>query len=743
LIGRERKDGGCNSVSKVYSHLRNILPEKNDGELKKTLQMMLKTPESASLQMMKYAAYLSSNNMLDEYRADDFLQWIFSMHDETVLKSFFSVKIPTIEALGTNMVASAVRFEDERILNLLLDANPGLTGNPSHWDSPLRNAVSSGNIKIVKMLLAAAYADVNEQLGFFRNNPLQLEKKALRKSASQGDIEQVRLLLQAGVPIDYSDKEDGRTALQAAAQNGHIQLVDFLLSAGANVNAPASWNYGSTALQAATYCGHSQLINLLLRAGANVNQDGRLENGRTALQAAAGKNQLQLTDFLLRAGANINERGSSDNGRTALQAAAEKGHIQLVDFLLRAGADINAPASWKNGRTALQGAAERGDIDLVRFLLRAGADVNAPASYTGGLTALRAASRSGSIELTQLLLASGADIGRDGIYTLCQWDRNVDVALVQLLLDWGADKTVSKRNLCAIFWLATKSKKAKKVELVSYLLDVYANSPTLVEAKNIALKNAVCYYDIDMVKLLLNSGADINTWDDYHGTPLQSALMALGEERGGGEKEDRDEGRDLEFIQFLLVQGADINAPLWKSDCASTELQLAALSGRIELVQLLLKHGADVNASGGPDGGKTALQMAAYHSNIDMVRLLLDAGAEVNAPPCDWGGRTAFQAAADAGNIEIALELLRAGADVQAAGAETYGKTALEAAADSGRLDMVQLLLNVTEPNVDAQEITAAIGFAKSEGHTTIAQYLKDYQRKRNLESVTDSNIEC
>ncbi|EXL40290.1 hypothetical protein FOCG_17178, partial [Fusarium oxysporum f. sp. radicis-lycopersici 26381] len=60
----------------------------------------------------------------------------------------------------------------------------------------------------------------------------------------------------------------GRTALQAASEGGHIQVVERLLEAGANVNAAAAARYGRTALQAASAGGHIQVVKRLLNAGA-------------------------------------------------------------------------------------------------------------------------------------------------------------------------------------------------------------------------------------------------------------------------------------------------------------------------------------------------------------------------------------------------------------------------------------------------------------------------------------------
>ncbi|EXA28573.1 hypothetical protein FOVG_19830 [Fusarium oxysporum f. sp. pisi HDV247] len=119
----------------------------------------------------------------------------------------------------------------------------------------------------------------------------------MRTSASEGDDEAIAIFLDAGCSMVCIDR-----ALQAASAGGHIQVVERLLNAGANVNAAAAADRGRTALQAASEGGHIQIVERLLDAGANVN-------------AAAAR-----------------------YGRTALQAASEGGHIQVVKRLLNAGA---------------------------------------------------------------------------------------------------------------------------------------------------------------------------------------------------------------------------------------------------------------------------------------------------------------------------------------------------------------------------------------------------------------------
>jgi len=74
--------------------------------------------------------------------------------------------------------------------------------------------------------------------------------------------------------------------LHYAAQHGHIIVIQLLLEAGRDVNAPAAIFYGRTALQAASEGGYEDVVKLLLSHSADVNTPVAEFSGRTALQAA-------------------------------------------------------------------------------------------------------------------------------------------------------------------------------------------------------------------------------------------------------------------------------------------------------------------------------------------------------------------------------------------------------------------------------------------------------------------------
>ena len=136
----------------------------------------------------------------------------------------------------------------------------------------------------------------------------------LLQAAEKGNVKKVQALLDAGVPVEGSDQY-GRTALMIAARKGSTELVNLLLRAGAKIEA----SDGTTALDSAASEGHLAVVQQLLDAGAVVDskwEGSMTDSGMTALEVAVWGGHTGVAELLLNAGAD--PKAGQEDGHSAL-----------------------------------------------------------------------------------------------------------------------------------------------------------------------------------------------------------------------------------------------------------------------------------------------------------------------------------------------------------------------------------------------------------------------------------------
>jgi len=162
------------------------------------------------------------------------------------------------------------------------------------------------------------------------------------------------MLLKAGADINLLSGEMN-TALQAACNKGHIDVVRFLLAKGADVNIRGG-EYGD-ALQACVDDGNLEILHLLLNRGANVDHEGG--RYRSALWCAVYRGKTTAAEILL-------DHGARYDDEIFLMAVQYK-HPTIIKRLLKNGVNVNAQG--KNG-SAIQLAIENNDLYTTLALLQ-------------------------------------------------------------------------------------------------------------------------------------------------------------------------------------------------------------------------------------------------------------------------------------------------------------------------------------------------------------------------------------
>ena len=271
---------------------------------------------------------------------------------------------------------------------------------------------------------------------------------------------------------------------------------------------------GETPLMYAAAAGSVDAMTFLLAQGADVNAQN--EFGSTALIWSA--TDLAKVKLLLSHGANINT--ASKRGRTALFLAAMTDHsAETVRLLLAKGADPKITDSFKN--TVLIAAAAGNDTETIRLIIDAGVDVNA-ANALGLSPLIASAGANGNVRAVKILLAKGAQVNA--------------VSLAPFMYPGLAPK---------------------------------AGTPQFGSIT--ALGMAAAFGPPELIKALLDAGADVNVKDVRDMTPL---MLAVGTDH-----------QDPAIIRMLLDHGAKLEPKSVLGETAHDWARKIALPTGIQLLK--------------------------------------------------------------------------------------------------------------------------------------------------------------
>ena len=308
----------------------------------------------------------------------------------------------------------AVMNQHIDIVKLLAKGGANLNASKTYCGkggfTPLYISIKNNNLDMVRQLIACR-CDVNA----CRDDGWT----ALHAAAEQGYRDIVNELLKAKANPSTTasfDENDKVIPLHQAAQEGHADIVRLLVEGGASVNAGKIWRNesGVTPLHLASEAGHLGVVRELLKLNAKSNC--RKSNGWTSLHWAAQNNFPEIAKLLLANGCDPMTTAAFDEHREclALHQAAQHGHTDVVKLLLKdAKNTVNVPKAQGHnyGITSLHLAAALGHQDTVKLLLECGADVKNTTNY--GFTSLHFASQNGHVDVVRTLLAARCDMAKE------------------------------------------------------------------------------------------------------------------------------------------------------------------------------------------------------------------------------------------------------------------------------------------------------------------------------------------
>ena len=226
-------------------------------------------------------------------------------------------------------------------------------------------------------------------------------------------------------------------------------------------------------------------------------------------------------------------------------------------------------------------------------------------------------------------------------------------------------------------------KRAKDIGAEELFKRLLYWDPNINDAEELHLYEASANNNVELVRLLLDIGADINLANRDGETPLYVASLF----------------GYVKMVRILAERGGNINKA---NKNGETPLHIASQNGQVEVVKILLEKGANINKF--DYSLETPLYVASEAGNEEVVRILLENGARVNIP--NTVGQTPLMIAVSYGHFEIVEALLEYGANINAETNEGY--TAFDMVDDGpswARSEMANLLKTYQQKNVVTKNI--------------------------------------
>lgn len=405
---------------------------------------------------------------------------------------------------------------------------------------------------------------------------------------------------------------------------------------------------------------------------------------------------------------------------TSIMDAVAEGNADKVQRLITEGRDINAANS--RGNTALMVAAQRDNAELVELLLKNRANPDAKDKY--GWTALIAAARAGRTEVARVLLQNGADhsiTDKDGKTALLHAIDMARTEMVTMLQEFGANPR--KQGTKEVSATETAIRQGRTEALEPLLAKGGINQKNA--AGMTPLMIAVRADRKDMVRLLLEKGADINV-KDYAGktaffysihkkvrTPIFDMLLEKGAEyditdnSGMTSLMQAVQSGNVEIAGLMIEKGVDINAR--KKD-ELTAIHIAASQGNKEMMNFLISKGASLTVR--DKDSNLPLMISLMRNHVDSARLLYEAKPDVVPELIYHTGMN---------DLDKVKELLGSG-NVDVNKRASGGQSALFLAALKKNEKMVRLLLqHKADPNLKDKKGDTPLMAAKGNTPTMIA----------------------
>ena len=484
--------------------------------------------------------------------------------------------------MGENLL-KAVKNNDTETTQLLLEggADPNIY-TPAEvrdsgytrlifCDSPLCQAIDNNNMDIINLLLK-------------HGTDLKREKHILIYKDLPSET--TKLLIEHGA--DVNAIAGSLSPLQKALDKKDMDLFEYLLKHGADINAKVNDKSLLMNLVSRNAKENIPLIEKLIDFGADVNLTDTEGHNVLSYVDDYRDDTSDVIEFLVKKGADINHR---DNlGRTPLMNIVKRHHHdnqKNIKKLVELGADVNA--TDKNGITVLDLAIMNGKHDVLEFLVQRGAK-ESPLGYVWitprNTSQSRIMEKWQNMTLDELKEIIANPLDKDYFFDRPKPQTTADGKIIAHIS--GGECAYGSDGLTSRKWCVPHEYAKKEGFLPILPLSKTGYTPYQVpddikttpkDIYSTLLLNAARYNaKPEIIKYLIDSGADVNARDQDKMTPIMWASL---------------DNANPKTLEILVQAGADINA---RAKNGKTAIYFAiAGKNTVDIIKKMVELGADVN----------------------------------------------------------------------------------------------------------------------------------------------------
>lgn len=498
-------------------------------------------------------------------------------------------------------------------------------------------------------------------------------------ACQEGHIEIVRFLIESfGIEIVNKSRKEKKTPFGIAASHNHLEVLKYLISIGCG----REENQGEIALRVAVDRSRFEIVKLLVESGFNMHFKSK-EHAPSSWQASLRKEDLKVIQFLMENGGHSQKEIPNAGGLTPLLFSIKSGNLKLLEYLVSVGCDLTARSNY--GKTAFILACESGNLEILQFLVEktelALTQIDSPSiTWTPVLYAIYKK----KFEVVKYLFSIGCDFqksSKDGLdVALSLAAQSTNVELVKFLIENckldSQKEHVNEQGLTPIQIAALYGNS----DVLKYLISINCDSTKLskLEGYNLFQLCVIGNCDIQHLSYLISIGFDPHVKSKEGKTSfylacevqnfaalkflVENCKVELIKNEPNYQKVSplliSTYHKHIEIVKYLISIGCDINQT---DEEENTPLFLASELNSLELVKFFIENGAISH----PDmEGVTPIHIASRKGNLEIVKYLVSIGTNFNHE--DKGKRTSFWSACSNGHMAVAKFLAAIGADVKA-----------------------------------------------------------------------------